>query len=343
MWSPCWARDVRTEADPAATMRAPVPRSAHLPIDDALAPFADMLRLHLPTPEEIEQNAARRHRPPAGRRVGTVAAIAAMAAAAGVLWADPVLQRQTLTTAVGERSTTVLADGSEVRLNTASRVQVAQHLRSRRLALETGEAAFDVAHAPWHALAPWLQRPFTVQAGAVRVDDIGTVFNVRRYIATAEIATAEIATADTGATGTATDAGTDVTVLQGRVRVHALAGDAQPVELGTGQTLRSRPGAALGRPTNADASAPGAATAWRDGWLVLNATPLSAAVAEMQRHRTAPIVLADAQTAALAVSGQFHLDRLDQFIDLLPRLAPVQVERHADGSVRIGAARHQRP
>lgn len=63
-------------------------RSAHLPVDDALAPFADMLRRHLPTPEEIEQAAAQRQKLRQRRalRAGTAAALAALAL---LLWADP--------------------------------------------------------------------------------------------------------------------------------------------------------------------------------------------------------------------------------------------------------------
>ncbi|MET1536941.1 FecR domain-containing protein, partial [Burkholderia sola] len=130
-------------------------RSAHLPVDDALAPFADMLRRHLPTPEEIEQAAAQRRelRQRRALRAGSAAALAALAL---LLWADPALQRQTLATAVGQRQSWQLADGSEVQLNTGSRVHVAQHLRSRRLVLDQGEASFEVSHAFWHGWLPWL-------------------------------------------------------------------------------------------------------------------------------------------------------------------------------------------
>src|SRR2546427_5200773 len=91
-----------------------------------------MLRRHLPTPEEIEQAAAQRQKLRQRRalRAGTAAALAALAL---LLWADPALQRQTLATAVGQLQSWQLADGSEVRLNTGSRVQVAQHLRSRQI------------------------------------------------------------------------------------------------------------------------------------------------------------------------------------------------------------------
>ncbi len=294
-------------------------RSAHLPVDDALAPFADMLRRHLPTPEEIEQAAAQRQKLRKRRalRAGTAAALAALAL---LLWADPALQRQTLATAVGQRQSWQLADGSEVRLNTGSRVQVAQHLRSRRLVLDQGEASFEVSHAFWHGWVPWLQRPFTVQAGGVVVQDIGTVFGVHRH-----------------------EDGADITVLQGRVRVHSMEGGGAPVELSTGQHLRTRAGRPLPQlvPAEAgDGAAALAALAWREGRLVLDGTPLSDAVAQMQRYRSAPIVLADRHAAQLRISGQFDLDRIDQLLDLLPRLAPVQVRHEDDGRVLI-STRHR--
>src|SRR5256885_389029 len=115
-----------------------------------------MLRRHLPTPEEIEQAAAQRQKLRQRRalRAGTAAALAALAL---LLWADPALQRQTLATAVGQLQSWQLADGSEVRLNTGSRVQVAQHLRSRRLVLDQGEASFEGSHAFWHGWVAWLR------------------------------------------------------------------------------------------------------------------------------------------------------------------------------------------
>lgn len=296
----------------------PTGRSAHLPVDDALAPFADVLRRHLPTPDEIEQAAARRRqrRKESGLRAG----VAAVGALALLAWLDPVLQRQTLTTAVGERRPWEMADGSRVQLNTDSRVEVAQHLRSRRLVLARGEASFEVAHGFWHGWAPWLQRPFTVQAGDVRVQDIGTVFGVQRH-------------AD----------GTGITVLEGRVRVHAADGASPAVELVTGQWLRTHVGRPLPRPLP---PLPGGAVlaqdamAWRQGRLVLDGTPLAQAIAQMQRYRSAPIVLADSHAAQLRISGQFDLDRIDQLLDLLPRLAPVQVRREDDGQVVI-SSRHR--
>lgn len=299
---------------PAST--APVPprragRRPHLPVDEALAPFAERLRQHLPSPDEIEQAAARRRRAVAGKRRAGAAVLGLALLAAALLWADPVLQQRTLATTIGERRSWALADGSTVQLNSASQVQVALRLRSRQLLLDHGEASFEVAHAPWHGLVPRLRRPFTVRAGAVEVEDIGTVFNVRRE-----------------------DAGVRVTVLEGLVRVRTDGGGAAQ-ELRAGQHLQVRPGVALASPSAVDARA---ATAWRQGHLLLDGTPLAEAVAQMQRHRAGPIVLTDARVGALRISGHFDLDRIDQLLGLLPRLAPVRVQRREDGSVLISAS-----
>ncbi|MGH8447147.1 MAG: hypothetical protein ACREVL_17905, partial [Solimonas sp.] len=72
-----------------------------------------------------------------------------------------------------------------------------------------------------------------------------------------------------------------------------------------------------------------------DGRLVFDRTPLREVLAELQRYRTAPLRLADAQIGGLRVSGVFAVDRGDALLDLLPRILPVTVERAADGSVRV--------
>lgn len=296
----------RTE--PALPRRAG--RRPHLPVDEALAPFAERLRQHLPSPDEIEQAAAQR-RAVAGKRRAAAAVLGLAVLAGALLWADPVLQQRTLATSTGERRSWELPDGSAVQLNSGTQVQVALRLRSRQLLLERGEAAFEVAHAPWHGLLPQLRRPFTVRAGAVEVEDIGTVFNVRRD-----------------------GEGAQVTVLEGRVRVRSDGGVAAQ-DLRAGESLWVRPGAAPAAPRWVDA---GAATAWRAGHLLLDDTPLAEAVARMQPHHAGAIVLTDARVGALRISGHFDLDRIDQLLGLLPRLAPVRVQRREDGSVLISAS-----
>lgn len=215
-----------------------------------------------------------------------------------VLWADPAWQTQRYTTAAGERRHLTLPDGTELTLNTRTVAEVEWHLRTRQVRLVDGEALFDVAHAAW--------RPFLVRAGATTVRVVGTAFNVRRA-----------------------DPRVTVTVLRGRVHVEDASGDA--VVLGARQAAESAGGVLAVRA----APDPGAAAAWKDGKLMFDRTPLAQALADINRYRNVPAVLADPALDGLQISGVFDSARTDALLDLLPSILPVVVRHDADDVVRI--------
>ncbi len=102
-----------------------------------------------------------------------------------------------------------------------------------------------------------------------------------------------------------------------------------------GQRLRLEGGRATA-PQAVDAAQAGA---WQQGRLVFDRTPLRDALAEAQRYRGGAIRLHDdGRLGGHAVSGVFETARTDQMLDLLPRIAPARVQRHADGSVDITPA-----
>ncbi|HWU14902.1 MAG TPA: FecR domain-containing protein, partial [Caulobacter sp.] len=88
---------------------------------------------------------------------GAGGAIAAAVVGAGVL----ILREDRFSTGVGEVRRVPLEDGSAVAINTASAVEVAFQRTQRTVRLRDGEAWFQVAKD--------VQRPFVVEAGAVRV------------------------------------------------------------------------------------------------------------------------------------------------------------------------------
>jgi transmembrane sensor len=98
------------------------------------------------------------------------ASIAAAAGIAGVLWIQP-LSSTRYTTDVGAHRTVTLADGSQVQLNTATRLRASIDRDTRTVWLESGEAYFEVTHQAG--------RPFVVHAGDRRVTVLGTKFSVR--------------------------------------------------------------------------------------------------------------------------------------------------------------------
>ncbi len=228
-----------------------------------------------------------------------VAALVFAFAITGLFWLDPPYRTQRFATAIGERQSVQLPDGSRVTLNTDSRLDVAWHLRSRRALLSYGQALFEVERARY--------RPFSVGAGAAAIRVVGTVFDVRR---------------DGDAIA--------VTVLSGRVAVGA---GGTEVLLSPDERVDVREGAP------GDARRVDAATdiAWKDGRLVFERTPLRDVLAELQRY-TETALTADSQLAALPVSGVFDTDRGDTLLALLPRILPVRLVRTDDGGVRVEAA-----
>ncbi|GGC09247.1 hypothetical protein GCM10007205_18000 [Oxalicibacterium flavum] len=262
--------------------------------DELLMMFEDGLRARLPGVEEITARANTRKR---NRKIA--ASSVAMLAICGLLWLDPVYYNEHIVSAVGERHTLTLHDGSEIALNTDSSLRVAHHLRSRHFYLEQGEASFTASH-------PRL-RNFVVHANRTRVVDIGTIFNVRN-----------------------TQQGAAVTVLEGSVEVSADTDGAHKQVLHAGQTLETGL-AGAGLPHTVDAEL---ATGWRHGKLYFDRTPLRDMAAELRRYRAQPIEVAPS-LESLRISGQFDIDNIERLLDQLPTLAPVAIQHHADGRTQI--------
>jgi transmembrane sensor len=82
-------------------------------------------------------------------------------------------------TKMGETRIVMLADGTRIDLNTATRLLV----ENRHVTLRTGEALFHVARNAQH--------PFTVTAGDRTLRDLGTVFDVLRNGGTLTVVVAE--------------------------------------------------------------------------------------------------------------------------------------------------------
>lgn len=170
------------------------------------------------------------------------------------------------------------------------------------------------ARLPLHA---W--RPFVVQAGAARVRDIGTVFNVRL----------------------AADGGVQVSVIEGTVEVSSgtsgpagVGGAAQRID--AGHAWRLDAGGAAGSVAPADTWR---LSAWQRGQLVFDGAPLAAALAKVQRYRRGPIRVLDERAARMHVSGVYDTAAIEALIDALPATLAVRVERKAGGSVTVSSRR----
>jgi Fe2+-dicitrate sensor, membrane component len=267
---------------------------------DAFEPYAESLRALLPSREALLQEAKAQSARTAKRR-RKAATTALLLALAGWTWlADPALSYRQVEVASSGRQTLHLDDGSVVELDAGSVLRIEYRLRSRQFELLEGEGLFNVAHQP---------KPFIVRSQGVQVRDIGTVFDVRSDLR-----------------------GVRVAVLQGAVEVDN--GQSRQQLTANQQLLASLQ--ALGP---VEATRPGELEAWRHDLFHFDGTPLDAVLAQLRRHRSAPIRLEGAPAAQHRLSGEFLTGDVEKLIDTLPRLAPVEVRRESDGSVAVDVRR----
>ncbi|AOJ71624.1 MULTISPECIES: FecR domain-containing protein [Burkholderia] len=251
--------------------------------------------------------------PPRSReRRAAVKALAVLLFAGGAAWMADVdapwrAWGADVRTAIGERRTITLADGTTVVLNTASAIDVRFDDATRRVRLLRGEIMVTSGDDAARAVA----RPLVIATAHGDVRPVGTRFSVRER-------------------GDATR----VDVFEGAVRIAPLraAGDAPWVTAGHGADFTRD---ALAGPPRAIG---GGAGAWADGILVASNLRLADLLAEIDRYR-AGRVRCDAAVANLRVSGTYPLDDTDRILDTLRETLPVDVEYVTRYWVTVVAAR----
>ena len=190
-------------------------------------------------------------------------------------------------TVVGEQRTVALADGSKVRLNTASRIEVLYSESVRQVTLSEGQALFDVARGP---------RPFVVSAGGSETKALGTSFEV--YLP---------------------GEGVRVTLVEGLVQV--AAGGAGPVLLSPGEQLSMQGGAVTVARVDARQ-----VTAWQGGMISFTDVTLEEAAAEMNRYSEIKLRI-DERLAGERLSGSFRAGDQEGFAAAMEVFIPVRAER----------------
>lgn len=219
------------------------------------------------------------------------------------------LQPDSYRTGIGERRVVGLSDGSQISMDSDTRIEVDYSQTARTLTLDRGRARFDVAHDT--------SRPFTVTAGSETVVAVGTSFDVEKL----------------GSTVLVTLIQGQVVVKdgQGRSSTRTAAKPRPSVSLNAGQQLVS--GAAAAPPTvsTADLQVTGA---WEAGHLVFRDEPLSAVVARVNRYTEHPVTI-DPSIAAIRISGVFNAGDVGSFVSALTAYVPVQATTTASGGILL--------
>ncbi|MEM1401933.1 MAG: FecR domain-containing protein [Pseudomonadota bacterium] len=218
-------------------------------------------------------------------------------------------------TAQGESRQVTLADGSEMNLGPATRVEVTIDGVARRAVLMTGHAYFAVTEN--------LSSPFSVSVGAARVEVTGTAFDLQRRGDRLAVAVAEgqVQVSHPRILQPASDVGPTGEWSRGS------SGFLESTTLSAGQTVTATRGVGLSTVGHIDVEDVGA---WRFGQLVYVDARLADVVADLNRYSAEFIALDDA-AANLELSGTFTVDDLSSIIDALQAALPVELLSEKDG------------
>jgi transmembrane sensor len=195
-------------------------------------------------------------------------------------------------TAVGERLTVTLPDGSSATLNTASRLRLAYTAVERRLVLEQGQALFHVAKGQ--------ARPFIVQALNRIVTAHGTTFDVQ----------------------IGPNRKVKVSLVEGLVTVADTSAPSAPaMQLRPNDILvASNNVVAVSREPEIERE-----VSWRNGLIIFEDESLADAVSEVNRYVQSPIILQDERLRRIRVSGAFRTGETAAFVEALQLSFPVRV------------------
>ncbi len=208
-------------------------------------------------------------------------------------------------TGIGDQQTVELADGSEIRLNTNTLVEVNYYDGKRNIHLYKGEAHFNVAHDP--------DKPFTVKARKGDVRALGTIFSVRvkndRVNVIVEEGKVRIRANERSnqledATLTTIDENLDKE--EKSLMVVANAGNSVVFDEQEIESIIEEEKEVIERKFS-----------WRQGMLAFDDEPLSDVIEEVSRYTSNKIIIADPNIRSLRVGGYYPIGKIQAIFDAL--------------------------
>lgn len=230
------------------------------------------------------------------RRRTVLAGVGALTAAGAGLAVWDVAYAGVYETDVGEQKHVTLSDGTQVFLDTDTRIRERYTSSVRDVELDRGRADFRVKPDP--------RRPFVVEAAGHRIVADRTTLDVRRD-----------------------GSRVSVVLLQGRATVLANAQTpTRRLVLSRGERAIVAQNVAIhvDRPNLAPL------TAWQTGQAIFESDTLAAAAAEMNRYSSVRLVVDDPFVAQLRLSGVYRVGDNEAFAHSVAQLLPVSVEHFPD-------------
>jgi len=217
---------------------------------------------------------------------------------------QPVYQK--FSSQYGEQKQVTLDDGSVVKLNTNTLIEVAYSKLQRKITLIRGEAKFDVAKDK--------SRPFTVISGHSSFTALGTIFNVQRdNISSVELLVKEgqvlVAKANVPVSKllNAISSSQKTTVQQLTPNNNIIfAGEKVAIASGVNSTKKSLSAQEVKQELS-----------WQQGVLIFDGEPLKQVLKEVQRYNAIKFLPIDTEMAKLQVSGYFKTNDIHGLLQSL--------------------------
>jgi transmembrane sensor len=203
-------------------------------------------------------------------------------------------------TAVGQRDSVRLPDGTRVLLGPGSELALAGNFQGSRSVSLSGEALFDVRHDA--------VRPFTVRSGGAVIQDLGTQFDVR------------------GGSGE----GMRVVVIRGSVSVRSANATAAAVVLRAGDAARLEADGRLAAERVPDADGE---LAWTRGELVFRGAPVAEVAAAVRRWYGVELRIADPALAGRHLTTSFASDSRERVLHVIALALGARVELRGDTAI----------
>lgn len=205
-----------------------------------------------------------------------------------------------------------LPDGSRVIVGAGSTLEAEFDATAREIRLERGEAYFKVHKDP--------ARPFVVNAMGTSITAVGTQFNVKVDAGILRVTVTE----------GVVDVGREPTLLSTLRDTIVGADNFETIRLVSGNQVMRQSSAPLVVHTAVSDTA-----TWMNGTLTFVGEPLAAVVAGVNRYSSRRLELSDRRLEALLFTGTVVTDRVEEWLQALPKIFPVHVVEGERGRVVI--------
>ncbi|MGC6479641.1 MAG: FecR family protein [Flavobacteriaceae bacterium] len=207
---------------------------------------------------------------------------------------------------MGDRHHVMLPDSSQVYLNAGSRLRYSKDFGTETRSVHlVGEAIFEVYHNP--------DKPFTVQTAKLKVQVLGTRFNLRAY---------------------PQDKTVETTLIHGKVEVYP--NKALPVELKPAQKavfdIQTKKISVEEVITDHE-------EAWRHGRMIFKRTPLEQVIGDFERYYNKNIQIKSQHLYAYEYTGSFDNLNFEDAMRLLSLSSPIRWTE-VNGIIWIEQAEH---